>query len=263
MKSIKLGVSRSLAINILPIAILFFSALCSADHRTVKVVTEYLAPYQIKNDDGSLGGFSTDVINALFDQTQDQANIHVLPWARAYEMARTEPNVMIYSIAHTSARSAQFQWVGSLKKERLYFWGLKSRFSAPVDDYNTLKHMKVAASRYSNVAEFLENETFKNIYHLIKEDQNMLMLYRQRVDLIVATELTLITRAKKLGLDFDKIIKLKEVSELNNDLCIAFNLQSSPELVQQYKEAFTKLATSGALQKLKDKWQITDAQLIN
>ena len=221
------------------------------------VVTEDWPPLNYLTKDGKITGYVTEKVNKILKHAGISYDIKLYPWARAYEMARTEPNVMIYSIAHTSSRDPLFHWVGSLKKERLYFWGLKSQFSSAVDEYTSLKHKKVAASRLSNVAEFLEKEEFKQIYHLIKEDQNMLMLYRKRVDLIVATELTLKTRAKKLGLDFNKMIKLKEVIELNNDLSIAFNFQSSPELVKQYQEAYAQLVASGKLQQIKDKWQIS------
>ena len=33
---------------------------------SVRVVTEYLAPYQIENSDGSLGGFMTEVVTEMF-----------------------------------------------------------------------------------------------------------------------------------------------------------------------------------------------------
>jgi len=256
MKPIKLRTRREFSTLLLSIFSLFFCAASVADHRTINVVTEYLEPYQIKADDGSLKGYCVDVVKALFDITHDHANIQVLPWARAYEIAKNEPNVMIFSMARTPQREQLFHWVGNLKKEQLYFWGLKDKFEGPIKSYQELQHFKVAASRYSNVAEFLENKDFSDIHHLIKEDQNMLMLYRGRVDLIVATQLTLETRAKKLGLNFARLVKLKEVPELNNDLSIAFNVHSSPELVQQYQSAFSKLITSGKLEEIKQKWQI-------
>ncbi|WP_448549752.1 substrate-binding periplasmic protein [Thalassotalea fusca] len=259
MKPIRLRSRREFSTLLLLIFSLLFCAASTADHRTVKVVTEYLEPYQIKADDGSLDGYCVEVVRALFDITHDHADIRALPWARAYEIAKSEPNIMIFSMARTPTREQLFQWVGSLKNERLYFWGLKDRFEGPVESYQALQRYRVAASRYSNVAEFLEHEEFSNIHHLIKEDQNMLMLYRGRVDLVVATQLTLETRAKKLGLNFAKLIKLKEVPELNNDLSIAFNLQSSPELVQRYQSAYRKLVASGKLEEIKQKWQMAPA----
>lgn len=222
----------------------------------IKVVTEYLEPYQIQNPDGTIGGFSTEVVLALFKEAKRTADISVMPWARAYEMAKLQTNTMIYSIAHTKHRDSQFHWVGSLKKERLYFWGLKKHFPHPISTLALLKGYKVAASRNSNVAQYLVDEKFFNIYQLIKEEQNMLMLYRERVDLIVATELTLRNRAKRLGLDFNNIVKIKEAKELNNDLSIAFSKNTDAELFNHFKLAFDRIENKGTIQNLRRKWQI-------
>jgi len=242
----------------LPSALLLLGFTFSVQCVEIKVVTEYLEPYQIKKADGSLGGFSTEVVEALFKQTDHTANIIVMPWARAYEVAKKEPNVMIFSIARTPSRNELFQWVGKLTEERLYFWGLKTNFVEPIDDIDKLKDYKIGASRFSNAAQYLIDNKFYNIYQLIKEDQNMQMLYKKRVDLIVATEMTLQTRSKKLGLNFEKMRIIKEVNELNNDLSLAFNLNSDAKLVHQFQQAFQTIKEQGILEKLRQKWQIED-----
>ena len=224
----------------------------------IKVVTEYLEPYQIQNPDGSLGGFSVDVVQALFKHIDKTPNFNVMSWARAYAVAKAEKNVMIFSIAHTPARDDLFQWVGSLTEERLYFWGLKTQFSEQIDNIEILKELKIAVSRYSNAAQYLIDNNFYNIYQLIKEDQNMLMLYKGRVDLIVATKLTLQKRAKKLGLNFDDLQLIKEVNELNNDLSIAFNLNSDPVLVKKFQQGFEDIRKNGTLANIVEKWKIND-----
>ena len=56
---------------------------CMSSER-VRVVTEYLEPYQIKLADGSLGGYMTEVVKAVFHLTGDSPDIEVMPWARAF-----------------------------------------------------------------------------------------------------------------------------------------------------------------------------------
>ncbi len=239
------------------ISIASFSSVVFA--QKIKVVTEYLEPYQVENDDGSLGGFSTEVVQALFKITGDTPDILVVPWARAYAIGKIEPNVMIYSIAHTKQRDTLFSWIGNLKEERLFFWGLKKNLPdniQAVKDISELKAYRVAASRNSNVAQFLQENDFDYVSELIKEDQNMLMLFSQRVDLIVATELTLKNRTNKLGFDFYELVKIKEVTSLNNNLSIAFNKDSDPAVIKQYQQAFSQLKSNGELAKIKQAWRI-------
>jgi polar amino acid transport system substrate-binding protein len=130
-----------------------------SNSQKIKVVTEYLNPYQTINTDGSLSGFSTEVVQTIFKQANKKPQIVVMPWARAYNIAKTEKNVMIFSIARTKERNDLFQWIGSLTKERLYFWGLKSTFPMPLE-IDTLKGYKIAASRNSNTAQYLKAENF-------------------------------------------------------------------------------------------------------
>lgn len=222
----------------------------------IDVVTEYLEPYQTQNTDGSLGGFSTEVINALFLLTNDKANIQVMPWARAYEIGLHQPNTLIYSIARTSSREKKFHWIGALKEERLYFWGLKKDF--PKSDYSVseLRDYRIAVSRNSNTAHYIINQQFNNIYQLSNERQNMKMLFIGRVDLILATEITIKTRSKNLSLEFNKLRKLTEVAALNNKLSIAFSLNTTQELIQKYQTAYQELIISGQLDHLKRKWAL-------
>ena len=51
------------------------------------VVTEILPPYQFYQENNVLSGFSVEVLEALFKITNDDADLKVLPWARAYRTA--------------------------------------------------------------------------------------------------------------------------------------------------------------------------------
>jgi len=224
--------------------------------QNIRVVTEYLSPYQIKNQDGTLGGFSTDVIHALFNITEDTANITVMPWARAYEIAQTNKNILIYSIARTHLREQRFKWVGSLINEQYYFWGLKKRFKNDSYTIEKLKKFSIATTRGSNRDEYLNNNGFKNIYELVNEKQQLQMLFEKRIDLVIEAELTISEIAKIQGYHFNDIMKLNEINELHADLSIAFNKGSDPELIAQYQQAFQKIIDNGTLQNIKQKWHI-------
>jgi len=236
--------------------LLIYQCLCpSVNAATITVVTEYLEPYQTKNSDGSVGGFSTEVIHELFKITGDQADINVLPWARAYLTAKNKPNVLIYSIARTNFRENMFHWIGEFHKTQLYFWGLKKNFTEEFT-LKQLQHLRVSVSRDSNVAEYLKQQNFSAIYQTIKEEQSLPMLFLDRVDLVIATQLTMKTRAKKLNLDFNKLQRLQELSSLDNSLNAAFNTKTPPDVVDKYKKAFQKLKSNGKLKSIKEKWQI-------
>ena len=82
----------------------------------------------------------------------------------------------------------------------------------------------------------------------------MKMLFSNRADIIINTEFSARESAKELGFNFDEMIKVKEIDELNAELSIAFNLQSDTDLVKRYRAAYTKLLSSGGMQKILIKW---------
>jgi polar amino acid transport system substrate-binding protein len=233
--------------------ITLFNPLFFARATEVQVVTEILEPYQILQSDGRLTGYATEVVKQLLVETGIKSNIQVLPWARAYQIALRQPNILIYSMAQTPARLTQFKWVGDLNEEKLYFWGL-AMSKEKLTPLN-LTH-KTAALRDSNIAEYLTQAGFENIHLLTAEEQGIKMLFSKRVDLIIDNEMTLNARLGKIKLNRSELVRLDEVPELNNQLSVAFSHTTADEVVNQFKDAYRKLLNNGTLAKLKEKWGI-------
>lgn len=254
----------SLLLRHINCALIFFCLLSSgqmfsaAQAAKIKVVTEYLSPFQIKNPDDSLGGYATEVVRAMFRITGDEATIQPMPWARAYKIALNQKNVLVYSIAHTDEREPLFHWVGKLKYQRFYLWGLKSSFGQHFQSIDEARGFLISVPREYNSSQFLTKYHFTNVYLPARNEQSIGMLYKGRVNLILGTELVLKQLTDKLELDFSKLGKLFEVKELNNDLSLAFNLDSDPAIVERYRQAFSQLKQSGELTSIRKKWNIRD-----
>ena len=45
----------------------------------VTVVTEYLEPYQVQNEDGSVGGMATEIMQAVFTKLNMPFKVKVMP----------------------------------------------------------------------------------------------------------------------------------------------------------------------------------------
>jgi len=231
-----------------------------SEAQEVEVVTEYLAPFQIRNEDGSLGGFATDIVNRLFDITNDSPNVNVLPWARAYRIALSRPNTLIYSIAKTSQRSNKFTWVGKVKSERFFVWGLRDNFTQPLGSIEDTKGYTLAISKSYNSAIYAENNGFRNIHYTTRDRQSIGMLFKKRVEIIISSEQVIKQVIMSHGYDFSKLIKLADVPALNNELSIAFSKGSEADLIRRFRLAYIYLDDSGELQRLREKWQVFDDQ---
>jgi len=226
--------------------------------QTVEVLTEYLPPFQQQNDDGSLGGYATEVIHRLFEITQDKADIKVIPWARAYDRALNEKNILIYSISHTKKRHELFHWVGSLRYEQFHFWGLKTNFSQPISELPLLKNISVAATNEHNSEQYLTDHGFSNVYRVVNNNQPIQMLYNHRVNMILGNSLIIKSQAIDLGFQESLLMPIASAPQLDNSLDIAFSKTSDIALVKRFQEAFKQLKESGELAEIKAKWQIFD-----
>jgi len=235
---------------------IFLLWLPAAKAEEIRVVTEYLHTFQMKNENGILGGYAVEVVHALFDLTGDKANIEVVPWARAYHEALNDKNVMIFSIAKTPLREDLFKWIGTLSQEKLFVWALKNHIKEPITELEQLKKYTLATTRSSNPEQYLTNKGFNKLFRISKPNQALGMLFKERADLIISTEMSLRHRTKQAGLNFDQLVKVYEIEALNHQLYIAFNLETSPTLIERYTLAFTRLQENGTLHALMTKWHI-------
>ena len=53
----------------------------------VTFVTEHLPPYQIINEDASVGGFATEIILAVAQRANINYKLYGYPWIRTYNLA--------------------------------------------------------------------------------------------------------------------------------------------------------------------------------
>ncbi len=224
----------------------------------IQVVTEYLTPYQVLDDSGKLTGLSTEILEEIFNLTGDNYEVQVLPWARAYLRALDTPNTLIYSISRTPHREPLFHWIGAIRTDKIYLWGLRKKFPQPVDDIAQLKNHVVALVRSSYAEQYLRNSNFTNIYPVVTFEQSLKMLYRGRIDLILGDPVTLIPRINALKYDSSKLIKLAEVKEISADLNFAFSLKTEPNIVLRYQKAYQQLVKSGKVAAIKRKWGLND-----
>ncbi len=236
------------------------SAGWAAEDIDVMVVTEELPPYQILQENGELTGYSTEVIQALIKMSGDNADIEVMPWARAYQTVLARKNTLIFSIARTPSREKLFIWGGELAAEHLYLWALKSNIKEPLSELSQIRNYTLAVTRQTPPEQYFSRLNYQNLHRVVRPTQNVGMLFHGRVDLIISTEHTLRKRVRDLGYDFALLHKVYSLDELSHDLYFAFNLDSDPALVTRYQNAFEQLNKSGELKRLRAKWQVPEEQ---
>lgn len=88
------------------------------------IISEENPPFNFIKD-GIFTGSSTEVVREIMRRLNLPGEIQVLPWARAYQLALSQPNVVLFSTARTTEREHLFHWVGPIYKVRFGFYARK------------------------------------------------------------------------------------------------------------------------------------------
>lgn len=236
------------------ISLLLFCGSSKAEN--ILAVTEYLGNYQKKMPDGKLSGYAVDVVNLLFELNGDKGEIRVLPWSRAYNIALSRPNTMIFSIARTYLREEKFAWVGHLAEEHLLFWAHSESPIEQINSWEELTQLNISVYLGTNPEQQLSAKGHKRLYSVDSPLTSLQMLLNGRVDLTLGSIEEIKFRLQRIGAKFNQVKPVYEMEELNSHLSIAFQVDSDKQLVARYRRAFAELEQNGTLRELKQKWQI-------
>ncbi|ALU42306.1 substrate-binding periplasmic protein [Pseudoalteromonas rubra] len=98
-----------------------------AQDESLSVYTEHFAPYTIAEPDHRLSGSAVSIVNQALALAGLETDIKVIPWARAYEIALSQPNVLLFSMAKTQERAALFHWLYRITTLKYDFYSLHNK----------------------------------------------------------------------------------------------------------------------------------------
>jgi polar amino acid transport system substrate-binding protein len=182
--------------------------------------------------------------------TKDELDIHFLPWARAYAIAESQPNTMIFSIARNSVREHSFYWVGGIVKQHNVFWGLKSKYPNEKISKMELMNATIVIGNTSTADHILTEKNNYNLYRVSNISQGIHMLMSNRADLVVSPESVLKRRFEKIGKPFNGVVPVYYMPDLSYELNFAFSIKSNQGLVFKYTEAYQVLKQSKIIDKI-------------
>lgn len=245
--------------------LLFFLVLASSDPQAfsasqynLRVVSEHFPPLQIwQKEQNTLRGMAVDVMNELLFLTKYKTTIEILPWARAYELARTQPNTLIFTIIRTEEREQYFKWVGSITPVGFnYIWTLKTRGDIKITSWQDANQYHAVAQRNGAQSIRLKNHGFlenKNLYLTTYYGQGIQMVLNGRADFFLGSDFLAGLFMKHLNINKDQFRKLMP-HDYEDSLNIAFSKQTPDDLVNEFRRALKLMRQNGTLEKIVEKW---------
>ena len=91
----------------------------------VEAYAEEFPPYNYLRD-GEPAGIATDLLTRACAAAGVICHIHIVPWARAYRMALTQKNSLVFSTARNAERENAFLWVGPIVPRSAFLYTLST-----------------------------------------------------------------------------------------------------------------------------------------
>lgn len=215
------------------------AARASTSFPELNLLTEEWKPYHYV-EDGVVKGRTVDLLVEILQKvgsTQGREDIVVLPWARAYRQAQTEPNTVLFSTSRTPEREKLFKWAGPIVKFESYFIGRKAenhkiRRSEDLHQYKVGVVIDSASAIFAKRHGIPEENTTFNSQGIF----NIRMLAAGRIDFIPIQWENFERLAIKAGVDpsdYEPVF-LADTVRLN----FAFSLDTPDWVVETFQAAF-------------------------
>lgn len=233
---------------------LFFIVLlcCSASvlATELRVISSEKMPYNFTEQQQFIG-LTVDVVKDLL--APKQPDIEVMPWPRAFEIARTTPNVLLFTMGKTKQRLEQgFRYIGPVSTRQLAFYTLQDELTnlTSLEEIRQ-KKLVIVGLRGGWFSEQLRKQGME-ILEVGDYHQGVLMLLRQRAQLWISTDLEAQMHLQQTGEAATLKIALAMQCAENY---LALSPGSEPKLYQQLQQRYQHWRNSKKPASIAKKWQ--------
>lgn len=225
---------------------LLFGLSCPLGAQTVRVVTEEYPPYNYTNSQGQLVGVSTEIVRAVLKRAGLSYHITSYAWSRAFQIALSQPNVLIYSIIRTEEREEQFKWVGVMMPASGSLYRLASRDDIQVSQPSDLVHYRIGAVRGDSRNRYLREIGVRpEMAGSFKA--NLKKLLAGRIDMFAIGQFSLVFLCRELGVDPSLFEAMMPLNERVVDVYMAFSKSTPDALVERVRKALNELREDGRI----------------
>lgn len=221
----------------------------NAGAATLQVVTED-SSYSALDGDKVVGVASQVVELTLANAGITDYHMALYPWARAYDIARLEANVLIYPMIRSSAREGLFKWVGELEHVMPSFYKLRKRGDMRVKDLQDASHYTVGVVRDDSRQQYLEGKGFSRMVVSANNLDNLRKLISGQVELIPMPEREAREQCADLHIAFEDLESVFTLDELSKGLYVALSASTPDETVQRITAAFARLKQDGTVDRV-------------
>lgn len=205
----------------------------------VRLVSEELPPFQYFQGKKVVGS-NIDLLRTVFEQAQlSFPQVELYPWARAYQLAITEANTLIFPIVRTKQREDELLWIAPIASATYYLFAHKDRVDIHLSRLEQVKRHKMATMKGDISHSYMLSKGFEQGKHFVLASSwtNIEKLFfNGKLDLLISTQNFFELQAQRNGAnpsDYQAKLALKD---LKLEFYLAANKMSEPELVSRLRK---------------------------
>ncbi|MFL6966195.1 substrate-binding periplasmic protein [Pseudomonas alvandae] len=216
---------------------------------TIEVVTED-SLYAYLLDDKLVGPGIHIASDTLKNADLGDFHMTLYPWARAYEMALREPNVLIFPLDRTPAREQLFKWVGEIHRSTSRLYKLRDAEPIRIGNLEEAKQYSIGVVRNDAKQIYLQDRGFKRLVVSADNHDNFQKLLNHQVQLVPMPENTARLMSQDAQMDFNLLEEVYSLDEQPHRVYLAFSLNTPDETVAKAQRAFEQLKASGEVERI-------------
>ncbi len=216
---------------------------------SLTLVTEHAPPASMQGPEG-VTGRETDKVREMMARTGTAYTVALLPWKRAFLMARQQPATCVYSTSRTEEREKLFKWIGPTDEADWVLWG-RADHEFPLKTLEDARHLRIGTYIGDARDEYLRSRGF-HVEPVSNDLANPQKLLLKRIDLWAVG-----MRNGSPGpgqYDWaDKVVPLLVFNRVK--VYLACNLSVPDELVAQLNAALAEMRRDGTVARLERKYE--------
>ena len=230
-------------------ALLLALACTCSQAQGIQVVTEDTSYSYLEN--GRVAGPASAVVEATLQRAGLKDYSHALyPWARAYDMALQQPDVLIYLIARTEAREPLFKWVGEVTRIDYHLYRLRARQDIQVRTLEDAQQYSIGVLRDDVRQKYLRTQGFSKLVVSAHNRDNFQKLLNEQIDLVPMPAGDVAMLCQDARIDCTRLEPIYTLDAISMGLYLAYSLATGDETVTRTRAAFDSLKAEGQVSRL-------------
>jgi polar amino acid transport system substrate-binding protein len=212
----------------------------------LEVVTENLKPYNYM-ENGEVKGEATKIVKQLLDKAGIKYKINVYPWARAYHIAQSKQNVLIYTIIKTPRRETLFKWVRPLGRSGTSsLYRLKKNVHINATTIEQAKKYTIGTSNNTMDHIWLKGEGFTKLQTPARVEQAIKMFFNGRSEMIAFDDSVIVEEFNSLGFDQNDVVRVMPL--IKTPPYMALSHSTSDDILEKLQKAYDILLTENKIE---------------